>query len=171
MPFLVLYLIFLFFSNLSCTILATRPLQEMSLTASALRAAHEVKADTLAPELFHQASDLFDQAKYEYRFKNFDLAREYSIRARGFAERAEFASLQAGASRQEEELIDPMTEPVEKKRAQLDTGPKYPPYEYPSPSPIPFDDLEQKRMNDLKAATPSTPSMPAPAAAAPAPGR
>ncbi len=83
----------------SCTIFATRPVQEMSDTAAAIKAAHEVQADTQAPELYRQANEWMIRAKNEYRLKNFALARDYSAKARRFAEQAEFESLKLGAAR------------------------------------------------------------------------
>src|SRR4051812_41542456 len=60
-----------------CSIVATRPVQEMSDTQASLRAAREVQADTLSPELYRQATELYFKAKNEYKFKNFELARRY----------------------------------------------------------------------------------------------
>src|SRR4051794_8128144 len=65
----------------ACSVLATRPTQEMSDAAAALRAAREVQADTLAPELYRQASEWFFKAKKEYKFKNFALAGTYVEKA------------------------------------------------------------------------------------------
>ena len=41
----------------SCSVVAVRPKQEMSDTAAAIRAAREVKADTIAPEFFREAEE------------------------------------------------------------------------------------------------------------------
>lgn len=84
-----------------CAIIATRPVQEMSDTAAALRAAREVQADSLAPELYRQAFEWFSRAKREYKFKNFSLAREYASKSRTLAERAEFEAIRGGGTRQE----------------------------------------------------------------------
>src|SRR5690348_10262313 len=73
---------------LGCSIFARRPVQEMSETGAAIRAAKEVQADTLAPEFFRQANEWFFRAKHEYKFKNFHLAKEYADKARMFAEKA-----------------------------------------------------------------------------------
>src|SRR4051812_24234163 len=63
---------FLFqWANLGCSLLATRPLQEMSDTSAAIRAAKEVQADTLSPEFYRQSNEWFFKAKHEYKFKNF----------------------------------------------------------------------------------------------------
>src|SRR4051812_29603106 len=82
-----------------CSILATRPVQEMSDTSAALRAAKEVQADTLAPDLYRQSNEWFFRAKQEYKFKNFDLARKYAKRARYYAENAEFQAIRGGGNR------------------------------------------------------------------------
>src|SRR5690348_3640000 len=79
-------LLFLF----GCSIIATRPVQEMSDATAAIRAAKEVQADTLAPEYYRQSNEWFFRAKHEYKFKNFKLAKEYADKARYLAEQAEF---------------------------------------------------------------------------------
>ena len=82
-----------------CALTATRPIQQMSDTVSAIRAAKEVQADTLAPELYRQASEWFFRAKREYKFKNFKEAREYARKSRLFAEEAEFIAIHGGGNR------------------------------------------------------------------------
>jgi hypothetical protein len=82
-----------FFILSSCSILYTRPVQEMSDASAALKAARDVQADTMTPELYRQASDWFFRAKQEYKFKNFKQAYEYAEKARNFAERAEFETI------------------------------------------------------------------------------
>lgn len=82
-----------------CSILVARPVQEMSDTAAAIKAAREVQADTLTPELFRQANEAYQLARREYKFKNFELARQYAAQARSFAEQAEFEAIRTGASR------------------------------------------------------------------------
>ena len=77
---------------------------------TALKAAKEVNADVLAPELYRSASELSLRARREYRFKNFQAAKKLSDQARVFAERAEFESLRNGAKR-ETLPIDPLSEP------------------------------------------------------------
>lgn len=74
----------------------------MSDTAAALRAAREVQADTLAPELYRQASALFFKAKQEYKIKNFLQAKELALQAQKLAEEAEFEALRSGGLRQSE---------------------------------------------------------------------
>ena len=150
-------LVFLFLScGVSCSLLATRPVQEMSLTSAALRAAHEVQADTLSPEYFRQASDWFEQAKSEYRFKNFHLAKKYADQARIFAEKAELHSLMKGGVRAEESMPDPLGNGVPKAPESLEAqkSSTQEPYAYPSPTPVSVDSLEQKPNQDPNAANP-----------------
>lgn len=99
----------------------------MSDTSVAIRAAREVQADTLAPELFRQANEWFFRAKNEYKFKNFKLAQEYAEKARKYAEQAEFTAVQAGASRVDISAPDP--EPL----------PQHTPYAYPSSTGTPAE--------------------------------
>jgi len=81
----------------------------MSDTSSALKAAREVQADTLAPELFRQANEWFMRAKREYKLKNFQIADEYAHKARYFAEQAEFEAMRNGAKRVEYSAPDPLS--------------------------------------------------------------
>lgn len=95
---------FFFFSVLSlslsgCTVAAVRPIQEMSNTTAALRAAKEVQADVLAPELYRQANEWYINANREYRLKNFKEAEEYGQKARKLAEQAEFIAVRNGGTR------------------------------------------------------------------------
>lgn len=85
----------------ACAVAATRPVQEMSDTGAALKAAKEVSADTLAPELYRQANEWFAKARNEYKLKNFKQAKDYADRSRRFAEQAEFESIKNGGNRQE----------------------------------------------------------------------
>lgn len=76
----------------------------------AIRAAKEVGADVLAPELFRLASETAHQARNDYRFKDFQSAKRLANQARVYAEKAEFESIRNGGQR---ELIptDPLAEP------------------------------------------------------------
>ena len=98
------------FFLLSCSITAVRPSQEMSDLGVALKAAKEVNADVLAPELYRMANETSLLAHREYRFKNFEAAKKYANQARIYAERAEFESLRNGAKR-ESLPVDPLSEP------------------------------------------------------------
>jgi hypothetical protein len=143
---------FLFLSLISiagCSIFASRPVQEMSYTSVAIRAAKEVQADTLAPELFRQANEWFFKAKHEYKFKNFKLAKEYTEKARHYAEQAEFESLRNGGNRTESAPADMASE-----------RPAAKPYPYPTPEGTPAEFYEQKKAEEeKKRATGSSPNI------------
>jgi hypothetical protein len=94
----------------SCSIFAVRPAQEMSNMDVAIRAAKEVNADLLAPEMYRGALEKSLLAKKEYRFKNFLNARNLANEARDLAEKAEYQSIRNGAKR-EVAPEDPMAEP------------------------------------------------------------
>ena len=104
-----------FFLLASCSVTAVRPAQEMSNMEVSIKAAKEVNADVLAPELYRSAIETGIQARREYRFKNFLSARKLSDAARTFAERAEFEAIQNGAKREalpQDPLADPSYAPV-----------------------------------------------------------
>jgi hypothetical protein len=127
-----------------------RPTQDMSNTQAAMRAAKEVQADTLAPELYRQANDWWGKAKREYKLKNFALAHDYANQARALAEQAEFESIRAGGVR--EEPPDPLAQPQKTK---------YPPYQYPTPVGTPAEVYEQRRQAEQRTQQAITPA-PAP---------
>ncbi|MBC7693613.1 MAG: DUF4398 domain-containing protein [Methylotenera sp.] len=106
----------------SCSLAVVRPQQDMSDTSAAIKAAREVNAETLSPDLYRQANEAFFRARNEYRLKNFDLAKSYAAKARGFAERAEFESMQSGAQRM--------------STATPDAPPPPPPEPYAYPAPV-----------------------------------
>jgi len=82
----------------------------MSNMEVAIKAAKEVNADILAPELFRTAQEVSLKARREYRYKNFEIAKKYSDQARVYAEKAEFEALRNGAKR-ESVPVDPLSEP------------------------------------------------------------
>jgi hypothetical protein len=94
----------------ACSITAVRPSQEMSNMEVAIRAAKEVGADNLAPELYRNAIEQGLMARKEYRFKNFMNAKALAEKARILAEKAEFESLRNGGKR-EALPVDPLSEP------------------------------------------------------------
>ncbi len=122
-----------------CAIFATRPVQEMADTAAALRAAREVQADTLVPELYRRAAEEFLKAKNEYKFKNFNLAKEYAEKARKFAEEAEYQSIRQGVSRSESPFADPMQQGIQSDPPPERMKSPPPPYPYPTPEPSSVD--------------------------------
>lgn len=105
----------------------------MSDTAVAIRAAREVQADTLAPELFRQSNEWFSKAKNEYKFKNFKQAKEYSDKARFFAEQAEFEAIRNGGNRSDMAPPDPGAPP-----------PPPAPYDYPTPTGTPVESYDER---------------------------
>ncbi len=95
---------------LGCSITAVRPSQEMSDMEVSIKAAMEVSADTLAPELFRLSNEAALLARKEYRVKNFEAAKRHADQARRYAERAEFEAIRNGAHR-ESKPVDPLSEP------------------------------------------------------------
>jgi len=94
----------------ACSVTAVRPAQEMSNMEVSIRAAKEVNADVLAPELYRLANEIGQRARHEYRYKNFEDAKKLADRARIFAEKAEFESIRNGGKR-EALPQDPLAEP------------------------------------------------------------
>ncbi len=136
----------------ACSVFATRPVQEMSDTASALRAAREVQADTLTPELFRQASEWFYKARKEYKFKNFKLAKDYAAKSRRLAEQAEFESIRIGGNRTEV-ASDPnaglgLPPPPPPPPAAPEVAPS--PYPYPTPQGTPIEAYDQRHTQELQ---------------------
>jgi len=99
---------FLILSN--CSVTAVRPAQEMSNMEVAIKSAKEVNADVLAPELYRRATEQSLLARKEYRFKDFEAARNDAEKARILAERAEFESIRNGGKR-ESVPQDPLAQP------------------------------------------------------------
>ena len=75
-----------------------------------IRAAKEVNADVLAPELYRLSVERGQMARKEYRFKNFMQAKSLANEARTYAEKAEFESIRNGGKR-EALPQDPLSEP------------------------------------------------------------
>lgn len=94
----------------SCSITAVRPSQEMSNMEVAIKAAKEVGADTLAPELYRMSLEKGLESRKEYKFKNFMQAKILADQARVFAEKAEYESIRNGGKR-EALPQDPLSEP------------------------------------------------------------
>ncbi|MBL7717151.1 MAG: hypothetical protein JNL01_16930 [Bdellovibrionales bacterium] len=115
---------------LGCSSFTLRPVQLMSDTAAALKAAREVKADTLAPELFRQSSEWYVKSKREYQLKNYAACEQYARKAKFFAEQAEYEAVKNGASRIEFSAPDPLADTAlapSKKPADVNrtSGPVY----------------------------------------------
>jgi hypothetical protein len=97
---LALFLFPILVSSLSgCSLFHDRPIQLMSDTSSAIKAAREVGADSLAAEKFRLAGEAFFRAQNEYRLKNFAVAEKYAKRAKRLAEESEFDALRQGSAR------------------------------------------------------------------------
>ncbi len=76
----------------------------------AIRAAKEVGADNLAPDLYRNAIEQGLIARKEFRFKNFENAKKAADLSREFAEKAEFESIRNGGKR-EALPVDPFADP------------------------------------------------------------
>jgi hypothetical protein len=135
----------------------------MSFTSAAIRASREVQADTLAPELFRQSNEWFFQAKREYKFKNFKLAKKYADKARFLAEQAEFEALRNGGIRSDQSMSaqeplskDPMQGGAEAGMGEGKTPSPQKPgsYAYPTPEGTPADEYEKRKTAEEKAAAP-----------------
>lgn len=127
-----------------CAIFAMRPVQDMSDTAAAMHAAREVQADTLAPELYREATEKWLNAKKDYKFKNFKLASDEALQARHLAERAEFEAIRNGGTRTS---VDAPPDPFQRQ----DAAPtKYAPYAYPTPTGTPVEEYEAAKAQEEK---------------------
>lgn len=123
-----------------CSLAVTRPVQEMADCSAAIKAAKEVGAETLAPELYRKANEAYFRAKNEYRMKQFDIAVEYVEKARKYAEEAEFEALRAGGHRNS---LAPLEEPK----------PESSPYDYPTPTGTPQESMGNPPSAPTPAAT------------------
>ncbi len=139
----------------SCALVTPRPVQQMSLTSAAIRAAREMQADTLAPDLYRQANDWFNRAKIQYRLKNFQQAQDAADRARDLAERAEFEAARSGANRIEQGGPDPLGNGVPNNPAPATPEPQPTPYEYPTPVGIPADAYDARKAQEIPNPSPS----------------
>lgn len=72
---------------------ATRPVTEMTLADTALKAAQKAKADALAPDDYRRAENYYLRAKRDYAEGYYDSARKFANDARIAAERAEYTAL------------------------------------------------------------------------------
>jgi hypothetical protein len=144
-------ILFLCFVLQSCSVFATRPVQDMSDTEAALRAAKEVQADTLAPELYRQANEWFFKSRNEYRFKNFANAKDYAIRSRRFAEQAEFEALRNGGNRTDVAPVDQAIQTPSTAAgapATTPTGQASAGYDYPTPTGTPATEYDARKAED-----------------------
>ncbi|OFZ69464.1 MAG: hypothetical protein A3K03_02440 [Bdellovibrionales bacterium RIFOXYD1_FULL_44_7] len=141
---------------IGCSVFALRPTQEMSDTAAAIKAAREVQAEILAPELYRQANEFFFKAKNEYKFKNFREAKEYAEKSRRFAEQAEFEAIRNGADRVEDTALTPLAnETTGPPPTTAPPAPKPEPYEYPNPTGTPYETYEKQQQASPTAPAPT----------------
>ena len=93
----------------SCSLTAVRPVQEMSNAEVAIKAAKDLNADSLAPELYRKSMDAYYKAKREYKIKNFEDARKFAITATKLAEKAEYKAYTLGGATPEasQKLLPP----------------------------------------------------------------
>ncbi|RYZ64630.1 MAG: DUF4398 domain-containing protein, partial [Proteobacteria bacterium] len=102
------------------SITTTRPVQEMADTVAALKAAREVGADSVAPELYRQAIESYTKARNDYRFKNFASAKRSALRAKKLAEEAEYQAILKGQNRSS---LIPVEEPPPPPNGDSGSGP------------------------------------------------
>jgi hypothetical protein len=116
----------------SCSLFKTRPVQEMSDTAAAMKAAKDAQADINAPVLYREANEWWQKAKAEYKYKNFEEAEAYAKKARKLAEQAEFEVLKNPGQRVES--------PVDSGAPTgSEPAPAESPYAYPTPTGTPYE--------------------------------
>jgi hypothetical protein len=128
----------------SCSLFKTRPVQEMSDTAAAMKAAKDAQADINAPVLYREANEWWQKAKAEYKYKNFEDAEAYAIKARKLAEQAEFEVLKNPGQRTE----SPMDDGSASQAPPAAPAPADTPYPYPSPTGTPYDRASQPSGSD-----------------------
>ncbi|MFL5813270.1 MAG: DUF4398 domain-containing protein [Bdellovibrionia bacterium] len=116
----------------SCSLFKTRPVQEMSDTAAAMKAAKEAQADIIAPVLYREANEWWQKAKAEYKYKNFEEAESYAKKARKLAEQAEFEVLKNPGQRAESAIDSGAP-------ANPEPAPTESPYAYPTPTGTPYE--------------------------------
>lgn len=115
----------------SCTLTASRPVQEMSDCRAAIQAAKEVGADSVSPEFYRKATEAYFKAQEEYAFRNFYAARIFANKARKYAEQAEYDSVLNGQKRES------LAPPEEQTKSEE-------PYKMAPPKQIPAYQLEQE---------------------------
>lgn len=123
--------------GIGCSLTATRPVQEMSNAEVAIRAAKDLNADSLVPDLYRSSVDTYFKAKRDYHLKDFENARRYALRATRLAEEAEFEAYRLGGATPEasQKAIAPEgATPDAESAFQSDTG-GAPPANMPTPDP------------------------------------
>jgi len=143
----------------SCSLFKTRPVQEMSDTAAAMKAAKEAQADVIAPVLYREANEWWQKAKAEYKYKNFEQAEAYAVKARKLAEQAEFEVLKNPGQRAESAIVDT---PADASSAAPAPAPTDTPYPYPTPTGTPYDRANQPPQSGGDNSSPTHVPVPAP---------
>lgn len=87
-----LFLLLSLILTTSCGLTVTRPKLEMSLAASAFKAAMDIKAGKHAPNLYRKAEFYYLKAKSAYKRKYFNKAKQYALLCQKFSEKAEFVA-------------------------------------------------------------------------------
>ncbi len=100
-----------------------------------MKAAKDAQADVIAPVLYREANEWWQKAKAEYKYKNFEDAETFAIKARKLAEQAEFEVLKNPGQRTESTMDDNSAQQAPPSApTPADT-----PYAYPTPTGTPFD--------------------------------
>ena len=84
--------------TVGCSLAVTRPIQEMANAEVAIKAAKDLNADSLVPEIYRSANESFYKAKRDFRLKDFDNARKGALKATRLAEQAEFEAYRMGGA-------------------------------------------------------------------------
>ncbi|MCB0404290.1 MAG: DUF4398 domain-containing protein [Bdellovibrionales bacterium] len=71
----------------------SKPIHELILADTAIKAAQKAKADSLATDLYRKAENNFLRAKQDYREGYYDSCRNFADTARQTAEQAEYQAL------------------------------------------------------------------------------
>lgn len=83
---------------MGCSLTATRPIQEMSNAEVAIKAARDLNADSLVPDIFRSANEEYYKAKRDFRLKDFENSKLHALRAMRLAEQAEFEAYRMGGA-------------------------------------------------------------------------
>ncbi len=86
-------LILCFFYVSFFTSCAHRPVDDLVLADTALKAAQKAKADALAPDFYRKAENFYLRAKKDYSEGYYDSCRKYADDARRTAEQAEYQAI------------------------------------------------------------------------------
>ena len=82
---------------LGCGLATTRPKLEMAIARAAFLAAKKSEAQNLTPGLFRKSELYYLKAKFSYRRKYFNKAKEYAKLSTKFSEQAEYVAVRKKA--------------------------------------------------------------------------